>query len=94
MGQPKPVQRHVVPTSAMKGQSDKSEDIPDNFEAQTKENGFAREIPQEALDEVFEDMPDLEEEEVEWRGYGPSHSDNRFTTGVAFDELSTVGTWL
>ena len=94
MGQPKPVQRHVVPTSATKGQSDKPEDKPDNFEAQTKENGFVKKIPQEALDEVFEDMPDLEQEEAEWRAYGPSHSDNGFATGVTFDELSTVGAWL
>ena len=94
MGLPKPVQRHAVPMEATPGQPDQPKDIPDNFEAKTKANGFARKIPQEALDEVFEDMPDLEEEEAEWIAYGPSDSDNGFATGVTFDELSTAGAWL
>ena len=94
MGQPKPVQRHAVPMDATKGQPDKPKDISDTFETETKENGFARKIPQEELDEVFGSVPDWEDEEEEWNSYGSSDSDNGFATGVTFDELSTAGAWL
>ena len=94
MGLPKPVERHAVPTNAAKRQIDKSENIPDNFEAETKETGFAREIPQEELDEVFGSVPDYEDEEEEWKEQGLPNSDNGFATGVTFDELSTVGALL
>lgn len=94
IGLPKPAKRHTVPMNAAKRQIDKSENIPDNFEPETKESDFAREIPQEELDEVFGGVPDLEEEEEEWNGYGDANSDNGFATGVTFDELSTVGALL
>lgn len=94
MGLTKPVERHAVPMNAAKRQTNKSENTQDNFEEETKENGFAREIPQEELDEVFGSMPDLKDEEEEWSEYGDTDSDNGFATGVTFDELSTVGALL
>lgn len=97
MGKPKPVERHIVPTSATERQKNKQDDVPDNFETETRENSFAREIPQEELDEVFGSMPDLkdeEEEDDEWGAYGYPNSDNGFATGVTFNELSTVGALL
>lgn len=94
MGLPKPVERHAVPMKAAKRQLNKSNDVPDTFEAETSETGFAKEIPQEELDEVFGSVPDLEDEEEEWNRYGSPNSDNGFATGVTFNELSIVGALL
>src|SRR5690606_23245036 len=72
MGQPKPVVRHVVPTRATERQKKEPEHIPDNFGEETEEKGFAREIPQEELDEVFGSEPDFDfkDEEEEWKERG------------------------
>ncbi|PVD52202.1 conjugal transfer protein TraD [Terrimonas sp.] len=94
IGLPKPVERHALPMNASKRQTDKSKNIPDNFETETEEKALGLVIPQEELDEVFGSMPDLEDEEEEWSEYGNADSDNGFATGVTFDELSTVGALL
>ncbi|MDV4116265.1 conjugal transfer protein TraD [Elizabethkingia anophelis] len=96
MGKPKPVERHRVPTAATKRQKEKQEDIPGNFETETHETGFAREIPQEELDEVFgsEPVSDFESEDEEWEEQGLPNSDNGFATGVTYEELTTVGALL
>ncbi|CAM2857635.1 conjugal transfer protein TraD [Chryseobacterium flavum] len=96
MGQPKPIERHIVPTTATKRQLVEQDDIPDNFGTETYETGFSREIPQEELDEVFGSEPDFdfEDEDEEWEEQGLPDSDNGFATGVTFDELSTVGALL
>ena len=93
MGKPKPIERHSVPTAATQRQKEKQEDIPDNFETETHETGFAREIPPEELDDVFgsEPVSDFENEDEEWEEQGLPNSDNGFATGVTFEELSTVG---
>ncbi|WP_298939009.1 conjugal transfer protein TraD [uncultured Dysgonomonas sp.] len=94
MGQPKPPVRQAVPSNATQRHLAKPKVTADNFETETSEKGFAREIPQEELDEVFGDGPNLEEEEEEWNGYGYPNGDDGFATGVTFDELSTVGALL
>lgn len=94
MGQPKPLERHLLPTKASKSQKKKSEEPIDNFDTETKENGFAKVIPQEELDEVFDETPDLEEEEEEWRDNGEPNGEDGFATGVTFEELTAVGTLL
>lgn len=94
MGLPKPVKRHTAPMSALKRQTEEPDSIPDNFETETEESDFAREIPQEELEEVFGSVPDLKEEEEEWSEYGNEISDNGFATGVTFDELVVVGALL
>lgn len=96
MGQPKPIERHVVPTTATKRQKEEQEDIADNFEAETEGKGFAREIPPEELDEVFGSEPDFDfkDEEDEWKEQGLPNSDNGFARGVTFNELSAVGALL
>ncbi|MBN8785368.1 MAG: conjugal transfer protein TraD [Terrimonas ferruginea] len=94
MGKPKPVERRAVPSKATKSQLVEPRATPNNFETETNVSGFAREIPQEELDEVFGDGPNLEEEEEEWNGYGYPNGDDGFATGVTFDELSTVGALL
>jgi hypothetical protein len=47
-------------------------------------------LPEE-LDVVFGNVPDFENEEVEWNSYGISDGDNGFAQGVTFEELSAVG---
>ena len=94
MGLPKPLERHPLPMDATKSQWEESDEIHDNFETETYETGFAREIPQEELDEVFGSTPDFEDEEEEWREQGLPNGDNGFATGVTYDELTTVGALL
>ncbi|MGM8363305.1 hypothetical protein ACSV4D_15435 [Flavobacterium sp. ARAG 55.4] len=68
---------------------------PDNLDIEYDENeAVGIQIPQEELDEVFSNMPDLDEEEEEWNRYGISGDDNGFAQGVTYDELSSVGTLL
>ncbi len=94
MGQVRPVERHAVPRITLQRQWKEPTDIPDTFDAETEENGFDIEIPQEELDEVFGVGPDLSEEEEEWLSYGAPNGGDGFATGVTFEELSTVGTLL
>ncbi|MFT3945590.1 MAG: conjugal transfer protein TraD [Agriterribacter sp.] len=96
IGKPKPIERHVVPSATTQRQKEEQEDIPDNFEEETHETGFAREIPPEELDDVFGSEPtfDFEEEDEEWKEKGLPNSDNGFATGVTYDELATVGALL
>jgi len=94
MGRPKPLLRQSRPNAATRSQSDKPFDIPDNFEPETKEKGFAKEIPEEELDEVFGDGPDLEDEEDDWREQELPDSEDDFARGVTYEELTTVATLL
>ena len=92
MGQPKPVRSLSVPNTANESQITAPEINPDNLDIEYDENeNVGIQIPQEELDEVFRNMPDLEEEEEEWNRYGISSSDNGFAQGVTFEELSSVG---
>ena len=65
-----------------------------NFDIEIDEVDVDIQIPQEELDEVFSNMPDLEEEEEEWNRYRISGGDNGFAQGVTFEELSSVGALL
>ena len=95
MGQPKPVQRLSVPNTATERQIQEKEINPANLDIEYDENeNVSVQIPQEELDEVFRNMPDLEEEEEEWNRYGISGGDNGFAQGVTFEELSSVGVLL
>ena len=94
MGQSKLLERHLLPTKAAESQKKKSEEPIDNFDTETKEKGFVKMIPQEELDEVFDETPDLEEEEEEWRDNGEPNGEDGFATGVTFEELAVVGTLL
>lgn len=95
MGQPKPVRSLSVPKAATESQIEEPEINPDNFDIEYDENeNVPIQIPKEELDEVFDSVPNWEEEEEEWNGYGPSISDNGFATGVTFDELTSVGALL
>lgn len=89
MGSPKPLERHSVPSAAPGSQKGKPLQEDGNFDMETKEEGFNA-IPQEELDEVFDNGPDLYEEEEEWSSYGPPNGEDGFAAGVTFDELSTT----
>ncbi|RDC55331.1 conjugal transfer protein TraD [Pedobacter chinensis] len=92
MGQPKPARSLSVPNTANERQIDEVEINPDNLDIEYDENeNVGIQIPQEELDEVFSNIPDLEEEEEEWNRYGISGGDDSLAQGVTFDELSSVG---
>ena len=93
MGQPKPVRSLLVPNAANESQIEEPEINPDNLDIEYDENeNVGIQIPQEELDEVFRNMPDLEEEE--WNRYGISSSDDSLAQGITYDELSSVGALL
>lgn len=95
MGQPKPVERLSVPNTANERQIQEPEINPANLDIEYDENeSVGIQIPQEELDEVFRNIPDLEEEEEEWNRYGISGGDDGFAQGVTFEELSSVGVLL
>ena len=95
MGQPKSVERLSMPNAANERQIEEPEINPANLDIEYDENeNVSVQIPQEELDEVFRNMPDLEEEEEEWNRYGISGGDNGFAQGVTFEELSSVGVLL
>ena len=95
MGQPKPVRRLYVPNTANESQIEEPEINPDNLDIEYDENeNVGIQIPQEELDEVFRNMPDLDEEEEEWNRYGISGGDDSLAQGVTYEELSSVGVLL
>lgn len=95
MGQPKPVRSLSLPNAANESQIDEAVINPDNLDIEYDENeNVGVQIPQEELDEVFSNIPDLEEEEEEWNRYGISGGDNSLAQGVTYDELSSVGALL
>lgn len=93
IGQPKPIRkRHTMPNSAISSQKNKV--TTDNSSFDSEKQSFNRQIPQEELDNVFNEVPDFEEEEEEWYQYREPNGESGFATGVTFDELSTVGVLL
>ena len=92
MGQPKPARSLSVPNTTNESQITEKEINPANLDIEyDKTEIVGIQIPQEELDEVFSNVPDLEEEEEEWNRYGISGSNDGLAYGVTFDELSTVG---
>lgn len=95
MGQPRPIRSQSLPNAATERQIEEPEVNLDNLDIEYDENeNVGIQIPQEELDEVFSNMPDLEEEEEEWNRYGTSGGDGGFAQGVTFEELSSVGVLL
>ena len=95
MGQPKLVRSLSMPKNAKERQIAEQVINPENLDIEYDENEIVGiQVPQEELDEVFSNMPDLEEEEEEWNRYGISGGDNSLAQGVTYDELSSVGALL
>jgi len=81
-----------VPNNATEYQIKEPEINPDNLDIEYDENeNVSVQIPQEELDEVFSNIPDLQEEEEEWNRYGISVGDDSLAQGVTYDELTAVG---
>src|SRR5699024_4094236 len=91
MGKQKPYKRQSVPKKASEYAMDESRDKAANSEVEVKEKEVDVQIPQEELEEIFSEMPDLEEEEEEWNRYGVSDFENGLAQGVTFEELGTMG---
>ena len=95
MGQPKSVQRLAAPDTANESQILEPEINPADLDIEYDENeNVSVQMPQSALDDVFSNGPDLEEEEEEWNRYGISGSDESLAQGVTYEELSSVGVLL
>ncbi|HLR36806.1 MAG TPA: hypothetical protein VK084_02080, partial [Chitinophagaceae bacterium] len=91
MGKTKPLKRQSMPKPVSEYQSEKDVEKADNFEVEINEKEVDIQIPQEELEDVFDEMPDLEEEEEEWNRQGQSEVEDGLAQGVTFEELSTVG---
>src|SRR5699024_7269252 len=72
MGKSKPLRRQSAPKPVSEYQSEKDVEKADNFEEEINEKEVDIQIPQEELEDVFSEMPDLEEEEEEWNRQGQS----------------------
>lgn len=91
MGQPKTLKSLKVTIDANESQGRKQEQEMSNFDIEIGQENVNKEIPQEELNDVFRDLPDLEQEEEEWSGYGMLAVNDGFAQGVTFEELSAVG---
>lgn len=95
MGQPKQIRSLLLPNIANESQNKDTEQEMDNLDIEyNKHENVSIQIQQEELDGVVSNMPDFEQEEEEWRGYGISGGDYGFAQGVTFEELSSVGIML
>jgi len=91
MGQPRNVKSLLAPNSANESQQEEQQEETNNFDIEIDSEDVGIQIPQEELDNVFSNIPDLEEEEEEWNRYGISGGDDGLAQGVTFEELSAVG---
>lgn len=79
-----------MPKEAADSQRKKKRKETINFDIEIDSDADVQ-IPQEGRDYVFRNIPDLEQEEEEWNGYGIAAGNNGFAQGVTFEELSAVG---
>jgi len=94
MGQPRPKRSQSVPNTANERQIAEPEINPAPLVIEyDKYEEVNIQIPQEELDEVFRNVPDLTEE-VELNRYRASVGDDGFAQGVTFQELNNVGVLL
>ena len=92
MGKPKPVRSQSVPYNVSDRQIEEPEVNPDNLDIEYDENeNVGIQIPQEELDKVFSNTPDLIKEEEDWNRYRtPNNDDDGLAQGVTFEELNSV----
>lgn len=91
MGKPSTIFGKVLPKATTEDATEHQQDEADIFDIEIDENEVGIQIPQEELDEIFRNGPDLREEEEEWNEQEISGGSSGFATGVTFEELSTVG---
>lgn len=95
MGQPKPARSLSAPSSANERHFLEQEINPAELDIEFDENETVGiQIPQSALDDVFSNLPDLDEEEEEWKRYGIYGGDGSLAQGVTYEELGSVGVLL
>lgn len=90
MGKPKPINRQVVPNVETKHQLRKPNAQQAHPATETQERIYSKELPPEEPNDVFDEGPDLEEEEEDLKESGCLHDDDGFATGVTFEELGAV----
>lgn len=89
MGRPR-LDGHAVQMKDSAGQEDKEGADTDNFTDESRNSHLPEDYA--GLLEGKGVLPDLEEEEEEWSGYGLGGVADGFATGVTFEELSAAGT--
>lgn len=95
MGQPKLFKSHRKPKTAIESQQPIQQPNLINFDKEYDANEFiAIQIPQEEPEEIFDNMPDFNEEEEEWKRLDLTSIESSFSHGVTYDELRNVSTWL
>ncbi|MFC6095433.1 conjugal transfer protein TraD [Flavobacterium qiangtangense] len=95
MGQPKAARTLPVAVTSTERQVLEPEINPADLDIEYDENeNVGIQMPQSALDEVFSNRPDLEEEEEEWSRYGISGGDDSLAQGVTYEELSAAAALL
>lgn len=93
MGKARVVERNTMPIPSAERRISNQQNDRSSFNAESPKEQD-RIIPQEELDDVFSEEPNLEEEEEEWSRHGEPNGEDGFATGVTFEELNTVGSLL
>lgn len=91
MGPAKPLKSLIVPKEDSQGLIKIQEKESDNFEIDIYKEDPEIQIPQEDPDDVYRNLPDLQQEEEDWNRYGFFNGEDGFAQGVTFEELSSVG---
>lgn len=94
MGLSQSVKSQTLPNNDGESRIEKKTHRPSNFDEEINDKTVDIPIPQEELDDVFRSTPDFEAEEDEWSQYQIFDNDNGLATGVTFEELNTVETFL
>lgn len=94
MGKSKRIEMQLLPKHSDDSSIENQQTQISNFDQKIDDTKVDIEIPQEELDDVFESTPDFEEEEEEWSQYQIFDNDNGSATGVTFEELNSVETFL
>lgn len=94
MGKSKSIIRQSPPKHFVENPIENQPDQTSTFDHEINDKKVDIQIPQEKLDEVFGSNPDFEEEEEEWTQYQIFDNDNGSATGVTFEELNSVETFL
>lgn len=94
MGESKRVKMQLLPKYSDENSIENQQTQTSNFNEEVNDKKVDIQIPQEKLDEVFENIPDFEEEEEEWSHYQIFDNDNGSATGITFEELNSVEIFL
>lgn len=94
IGDSKRVKIQVLPKHSDGKSLENQQTQTSNFDHEINDKNVNIQIPQEELDDVLGSTPDFEEEEEEWSQYQIFDNDNGSATGITFEELYSVETFL